>query len=119
MLDFRLAFFLQNDTYSIITKFYRFQMHNFAIHTRGADDLPLFSQVNRGKRRSKLVGTSGFDFDKTQRRFVIHDQINFAGDNRAAPVSADGRFEIGADDSAAASHQKIQREPLAFRTNFA
>lgn len=116
---FRFSVFGQNDADGIIAKFNLTQMKNFSIHPGGADNLPLFSQVYRGKRRREIVGTARFDFDKTERRRVVSNQINFARHNRAETVSADRRFEISADDSITVFEQKFQREPFAFRAESA
>ena len=62
---------------------------DFTINFCRPRDLPLFSCIDVGDHRRKLIRPACLDLDKTKRFAIQSDQIDLAGDLHALAVAAD------------------------------
>lgn len=83
------------------------QIENLAVNARRPRDLPLFPQIDGGKRRSKLVRRARFDLDETNDIFIERNNVDFARNLHTADVSPDRNFEICQNYPVTVSFQKF------------
>ena len=74
---------------------------HLSIDTRGTRDLAPLAFIDVDLRWREPVGRARLYFDEAKRVAVVTDQIDFSIDDCAAQVAADGKREVGSDESIA------------------
>jgi len=74
---------------------------HLSIDTRGTRDLAPLAFIDVDLRWREPVGRTSLYFDEAEGVAVVGDQIDLGVDDCAAQVAADGKLEVGGDESIA------------------
>lgn len=111
--DLRLGILWHQDSYDVISVFDVPNSEDSPVDFCGSRYLSLFSGVDRGNYRCKLIRTTCLYLNKTQSFAIQGDDIDLASNLNAFAIAADWDFEICDYYSVALPDQMINGQSFA------
>src|SRR5438128_2680750 len=109
-----VAIIADNHRDNVVAIGFHRDIHQLAITTGGAGDLPLLAQVNGAFGRGELIRAARLDFDEAERLSVVSDQVNLGGELLPGERPPQRHAKIGRDDFVALmTFQIIERRRFA------